>query len=253
MVTSTINGSSAEGSSDTIGALQKIDIQGYISDYSGNKLNSFSGEIAITVYDKETTMKTLGNHENDANDPSPPMDFKVQENIIYKGNASVNSGDFTFSFVVPKDISYKLGNGKIMYYAKNELEDAHGAFENFIIGGSSEQTIVDNEGPDIQLFMDSPEFASGDKTGKNPTLLAYLSDENGINTVGTGIGHDITAILDDNYSNVLVLNKFYLSNIDDYTSGVVEFPMQNLSVGKHKLTLKAWDVANKPSEATLEF
>lgn len=247
VVTSSINGHDANAAPDTIGALQSIAIAGFISDNTGSKLTNFSGEITLTVYDKEVMMKTLGNGGE------TPMDYKVQENIIYQGLASVNKGDFSFSFVVPKDISYNIGEGKIVYYAKNEVVDAHGAFENFVIGSSSDDIISDNIGPDVQLYMDSPDFTSGDRTSKNPTLLAFLSDENGINTVGTGIGHDITAILDDDFSNVLVLNNFYQANIDDYTSGMVRFPMKNLAVGNHKLRLKAWDVANNSSEAEIEF
>ncbi|HKI88161.1 MAG TPA: type IX secretion system sortase PorU [Draconibacterium sp.] len=246
VVTSTINQQNASEMSDTIGALQTITISGYISDYKGNKLDNFSGEITPTVLDKAVMMKTLGNAGG------TPMDFKVQENVIYKGVASVKNGDFSFSFVVPRDISYNLGKGKIVYYADNGIVDAHGAFDNFVIGGSGSQ-ISDNQGPEIQLYMDSEDFVSGDKTSKNPILLATLSDENGINTVGTGIGHDITAILDDDYSNVLVLNKYYQANIDDYTSGVIQYPMKNLSVGKHTLKLKAWDVANNSTEVEIEF
>ncbi len=101
--------------------------------------------------------------------------------------------------------------------------------------------------------MDSPSFTSGDITSKSPTLLASLSDENGINTVGNGIGHDITAVLDDDYSNVIVLNNFYQSNLDDFRSGTISFPFQDLEVGKHTLKLKAWDVANNSSEVEIEF
>jgi hypothetical protein len=246
VVTSTINQQSITEKPDTIGALQKITITGYISDYFGNKLDNFSGEITPTVLDKAVMMKTLGNAGG------TPMNFKVQENVIYRGVASVQNGDFSFSFVVPRDISYNIGKGKVVYYADNGQVDAHGAFENFVIGGSGSQ-ISDNQGPQIQLFMDSENFVSGDKTSKNPTMLAILSDENGINTVGTGIGHDITAILDGDYSNVLVLNNYYQANIDDYTSGVLQYPFKNLSVGTHTLKLKAWDVANNSTEVEIEF
>ena len=107
-----------------------------------------------------------------------------------------------------------------MYYAQNNDVDAHGAFDNFMIGGLSDETVEDNMGPEIELFMDSQDFISGDKTSKNPTLLAFLSDENGINTAGTGIGHDITAVFDDDYSNVMVLNNYYQADINNYKSGV---------------------------------
>ena len=83
-------------------------------------------------------------------------------------------------------------------------------------------------------------------------MQAYLSDENGINTAGTGIGHDITAVLDDDYSNVLVLNNYYQADINNYKSGVVKFPFKNLTPGKHRLTLKAWDIAKCMKRPTLE-
>ena len=103
------------------------------------------------------------------------------------------------------------------------------------------------------MYMDNTNFVSGGETGKSSTLLAYLSDENGINTVGTGIGHDITAVLDDDYSNVMVLNNYYKADKNGFTNGIIEFPFQNLTVGKHHLILKAWDVANNSSEAEIEF
>jgi hypothetical protein len=246
VVTTSINGQDANQDPETIGTLEKITVSGYVADYFGNKLDNFSGEIIPTVFDKEVEMKTLGNGGQ------TPITFKVQENVIYKGRASVNNGDFSFEFVVPKDISYSLGEGKIVYYADNGMEDAHGAFSNFIIGGSGSE-ISDNQGPEIQLYMDSQQFKSGDRTSKNPTLLAYLSDANGINTVGTGIGHDITAVLDNDYSNVYILNNYYQAEKDDYTSGTVQFPFRDLEVGVHTLKLKAWDVANNSSEAEIEF
>ena len=246
IVTSTINQKDAEVNRETLGALQKVTITGYVADAFGAKIDNFNGELIPTVYDKQVIMETLGNNGE------TPVRFKVRENIIYKGKSKVTNGDFSISFVIPKDISYNIGEGKIVYYADNGEEDAHGAFTNFDIGGSG-STVTDNKGPEIELFLDSPAFESGDKTGKNPLLLANLSDENGINTVGTGIGHDITAVIDNDYSNVLVLNNYYQSNTDDYTSGSISFPIKGLSVGKHTLKLKAWDVANNSTEVEIEF
>lgn len=247
IVTSTVNGESAETTNDTIGALDKITIEGYVVDHEGNKVTDFNGNISHTVYDKEEEVQTLGNSSN------PVFTYQVQNNIIYTGTSTVTDGIFSFSFVVPKDISYEIGNGKIVFYADDgEADDANGVFSNFSIGGSG-SNITDNDSPDIELYMDSKSFKSGDETSANPTILAYLSDENGINTVGTGIGHDITAVLDGDYTDVMVLNNYYQANIDDYTSGTLEYPLSDLEVGDHTLTLKAWDVANNSSEAEIEF
>ncbi len=244
--TNTINDHDASNAPDTIGALQKITVTGYVGDEFGNKFSDFSGNIIPTIFDKATVLETRGNAGQS------PFSFKMQDNIIYKGLAEVSNGDFSFSFVIPKDISYSIGKGKIMYYADNGETDAHGSFDNFLIGGQGSQ-IADNQGPKIELYLDSPEFISGDKVSKNPTLLAYLSDENGINTVGSGIGHDITAVLNDDYSRVIVLNNHYQANIGDFTSGIVRYPLRNLPEGKHTLKLKAWDVANNSAKAEIEF
>lgn len=247
VITTSVNGKDPETATDTMAALQKIEVDGYVSDYFGGKLGDFSGEVAITVYDKAVTLATLGNGGE------RPFNFKVQENIIYKGKAKVQNGDFNFSFVLPKDISYGTGTGKIVYYAKNGEADAHGAYNNFVIGGASGQSVSDKNGPEIELFIDNEDFLNGGKTSKNPLLIARLNDENGINTAGTGIGHDITAVLDNDYSNVMVLNNYYESEINDFTSGTLQFLLQDISPGTHTLRLKAWDVANNSSEAEIEF
>ncbi len=102
VATTSINGKDAVAETDTLGALQKINIEGNVTDFFGNILNDFSGEISVTVYDKEMTMSTLGNGGE------KPLNFKVQENIIYKGTAKAVNGVFSFGFVIPKDISYAL-------------------------------------------------------------------------------------------------------------------------------------------------
>jgi hypothetical protein len=40
--------------------------------------------------------------------------------------------------------------------------------------------------------------------------LACVTDNTGINSTGSGIGHDITVILDGEVVNTTVLNDFYL-------------------------------------------
>lgn len=245
--TETINGMASENFTETVSALEKITITGSITDYFGNIETDFNGTVIPIVYDKAIELETLGNAGQTT------MTFTMQDNIIYKGNVSVINGAFSFSFVVPKDISYSIDNGKIIYYADNGEIDANGAFDNFLIGGSSTTTIIDNEGPDIKMYMNNTDFKNGDKVGAAPLLIAEISDENGINTVGTGIGHDITAIIDGDNSTIYVLNDYYESDIDSYTSGKIVYPLNDLEPGKHSLTLKVWDVVNNSSEATIEF
>jgi hypothetical protein len=172
--------------------------------------------------------------------------------VIYKGLASVANGQFSFSFIVPKDISYNLGTGKIVYYAENGTDDANGAFVNFFIGGSS-SGFSDNQGPKVELYLEDESFVSGDETSRNPALIVYLNDENGINTVGAGFGHDIVAVLDGNVSKSIILNEYYKSDTNSYKSGKIEYLLKNLTEGEHTLKFKAWDVANNSTDVEVKF
>jgi hypothetical protein len=84
-------------------------------------------------------------------------------------------------------------------------------------------------------------------------LLLKLKDSSGLNTVGTGIGHDIVAILDDNTDNIFVLNDFYEAESGSYQEGTVKFPLPKLEDGLHTLKIRVWDVFNNVSEYILEF
>jgi hypothetical protein len=88
---------------------------------------------------------------------------------------------------------------------------------------------------------------------ENPTLLAILRDEGGINTTGAGIGHDLTAYMDNDRNNTFVLNNYYETDLDDYKKGRVMYPLNTIASGNHSLTLKAWDNYNNSSESKITF
>ena len=148
-------------------------------------------------------------------------------------------GIFHFKFIVPKDINYDFGNGKISLYAKGDIQDklcdALGHNLDMIVGGTSSEFTEDFEGPQIELFMNDTNFIFGGITDANPSLYAMLYDESGINTVSNGIGHDMLAIIDEESSNPIELNDFYESDINSYKSGIIDYPFNTLSEGKHTL------------------
>ena len=240
----------AEYKPDTLGALSRVQITGVIVDEAENIIEDFNGFIKPSVFDKAILTKTLAQDNG-----SYEVDYLTQKNIIFSGNASVTKGKFSFSFIIPKDINYQVGNGKISYYSlsENKMEDAGGYFNKFFIGGTSSNNIKDDKGPEIDLFLNSTSFVDGGLTHPDPVLIVHLMDENGINVVGNSIGHDIEAILDDNSKDIYVLNDFYTGVLDAPNQGEVRFPFKKLSEGSHKLSLKAWDVANNANEEILQF
>lgn len=249
VVTDSINGQDPALLTDTIKALSQVTVKGHIEDYNDQLISGFNGVLYPTVYDKPRTQTTLSNDGAE----SPPFDFETQTNKVYSGKASVTNGAFEFTFIVPKDINYSIDFGKISYYAENGTTDAFGYDTSFLIGGLDPNGIVDNEGPTIDLYINDESFVSGGITDETPILIADVFDENGINTVGNGVGHDIVAILDGETGNPLVLNDFYTADLDSYQSGQIRYNFSALEPGRHTLSLKVWDVNNNSSERSIEF
>lgn len=247
VITTHINGIPIEAAIDTLTALSQVEVKGYIQDNNSNVASGFDGTIYPLVYDKKNNLATLGN------DGSYIQTFKLQNSIIYKGKASVQDGEFSFTFNVPKDINYKYDFGKISYYAENGIIDANGYTNDLIIGGTNNEALEDSEGPKLRLFMNDTNFVDGGITNQNPVLLGLLDDFTGINSMGTGIGHDIKAVLDNNSQNPIVLNDFYEADLDSYQSGKVLYGLNNLTEGSHTLQLTVWDIYNNVSEAELNF
>ena len=235
---------------DSAKALGLVTISGEIQ-HNGVKLNNFNGIIYPKVYDKRRDFQTLGQDE------SPVFVFDLQKNLLFKGKSSVENGEFSFSFIVPKDINYDFGNGKISLYAKGDIQDqfcdALGHNLDMIVGGTSSEYTEDFEGPQIELFMNDTNFIFGGITDANPSLYAMLYDESGINTVVMVSDMICWLLLDEESSNPIELNDFYESDIDSYKSGIIDYPFSTLSEGKHSLTVKVWDVHNNSAEGVTEF
>jgi hypothetical protein len=240
---------------DTLKALSYTKLAGEVTDENGNVLSNYNGILTATVFDKQVNRQTLGNDGvTDLNGDLIIMDFTTLGEVLFKGQASIENGIFEIDFVVPRDVGIPVGNGKVSFYAQTDspLSDQAGANLDVAIGGINENAPEDNIGPVINLFMNDENFVSGGITNESPTLLAKLQDDNGINTA-SGIGHDITAIIDGDETNPIVLNDYYQANVDDYTNGVVSYAFRDLEPGPHTLTLKAWDVYNNSSIAEIQF
>ena len=247
VVTDSINGSPISLENDTLSALQWVRVSGHLENEDSLLMNDFSGMVYPRVFDKERVIETL------ANDGGTPFTFNARNNILYSGEATVNEGRFSFGFYIPKDINYAYGLGKISYYSNNQEIDAHGSYEDFIVGGVGTDNVEDHENPVIELFMNDTFFTSGGITDGNPELLAYVSDNYGINATGNGIGHDLTATLNEDRINAVILNEFYQANANSYNSGVIRYPYSKLEPGAYTVTVKIWDIHNNSSESNLDF
>ena len=230
---------------DTLKALDTIKLTGEVLNENETLDAGFNGQLEATAFDKESVKSTLGNR-------TPVMQYTERDDAIFRGLATVKDGRFELNFVVPKNISYNFGLGKISLYAVNEDQqvDANGANLEFAVGGSGTGT-VDNSPPNIKLFINDTTFHDGSITGKNIVLLARLDDESGINLSKQGFGQGIMAVLDNDQK--FELNDYYINKPDSYKTGWVTFPINDLSIGSHAIKLTAWDTHNNSSESEITF
>lgn len=241
---------------DTLKALGTAKVEGQIVDLQGNFLPGFNGKIIAKVYDKPLTSKTLGlyntkdNHNAD-NPYNEQISYQQQNSLIFQGEMEVKDGKFEFSFIVPKDIRYEYGLGKIIYYAYSDSMDADGSY-SMVVGGFSETAVLDTQPPVVKLRLDGPD-SRGLTVGVAPTLYAEISDSFGINTTGSGLGHDMTLVIDGDERNPLVVNDLFLYDLGSYRSGTLSYLLNNLQAGRHTAKLKVWNINNVSATATLTF
>lgn len=231
--------------SDTLKALSKIIIEGEVR-RDGALNENFNGILTATLKDKEFNFNTLG-------DENPVFTYKDRSNTLFRGQASVSNGTFQLEFILPKNIAYQVGYGKLSLYAMNPKKDtdAIGGSTNFKIGESELDNGSDKSSPEIKLYMGDTTFINGGIVSSNTQLVARLSDASGINIANYGIGNSLMAILDND--KIFEIGEFYIADIDDFTKGTITFPIENLEPGKHTIEIKAWDTFNNPASGTISF
>lgn len=235
---------------DTATVLSEVTIKGEIQNSEGEKLTHFNGTLFPIVFDREGQYRTLAN-DNEGTEVA----FTQQKNILYKGRCEVTDGQFEYKFIVPRDVAYSYDYGKLSHYARSNdsPDDASGNYRNILFGGYNEDASEYSDRPTVRLYLNDSTFRDGGITDSNPSIFAILSDSAGINSVGSGLGHDITATLDNNGANIMVLNDFYETDFHNPKNGYINYKLTDLTPGPHTLTLKAWNIFNLSGSDTITF
>ncbi len=231
---------------DTLGALDRVMIEGYIENQWGDIAEDFSGVVDVTIYDKPRIALTLANDRG-----SFVKEYESQNSIIYRGASKVSDGRFEIDFRVPIDIDYTFGSVKISYHAiSDDAVAATGFNEQLAIYGSSESSFADDEGPNIAIYLNTRNFINGSEVPKSSLMIVDLTDESGLNLSSAGIGHEMTAVLD---GRIIILNDFFTPSLSDPFGGSIYMNLEDLTEGRHTLEVKAFDVFNNVGTAKIDF
>ena len=229
---------------DTLKAFSVVELKGSIRKRglptTTNLFSDFDGILEVEIYDKPITKTTLNNDGSNAFIP-----YTVESSIIFKGQVTVEKGLFKLKFAVPKDISYSIGKGRALFYAKNQFTDATGSW-SFTIGGSEEVLNIDTLGPAVKAYMNDTFFVSGETVLTDAVFVAKVHDQNGINSTGAGIGRDMLVTLDPNTDEekTFIVNDYFQYLPNSFQTGIINFPIKGLTPGKHKIEVKVWDIFN---------
>ena len=248
IVVEEFNGTAAdEASSASAGSLLKV--SGYVAGRDGRLASDFGGTLYSTLFD---SAEEVGTRDNSG---LGSYVYTAYKKTLFSGSDSISGGRFSITIPVPMDISYSNEHGALNLFAVDSAKVcmAQGRFANFTVGGTAEEFMNDGKGPEISLYLDTPSFADGDEVSSTPCLWAELYDENGINTIGSGVGHDMVAIIDNSPNHTYNLNTLYTPAVGDYRRGTVMLPLDVLDEGEHSLILRAWDLYNNSSTARISF
>lgn len=238
-----------------IKAGSKAVIKGHVvSSASENGVNaSFNGIVNITVKDAKEKM---AGRMNDTSDEGTNKSYVYYDHIktIFSGSDSIRSGRFSVPFAVTKDINYSDAKGLITAFgiSSDGKTTANGSSDSFIVGGSEELS-TDSFGPSVYCYLNSPGFTNGDDVNPTPYFVAEISDEDGLNTSGNGIGHDLQLVIDEDPMKTYKLNDNFSFEFGSYTKGTTFYNIPELEEGPHVLKFTAWDIMNNPSVSTLKF
>ena len=246
VVIDSVNGKPVSTGRQILAAGSSVRISGHVEGQS----DAFNGVATITVYDKE---ETIVGHKYDP-DASSAITFKDRPNIVYSGSDSISNGRFSFTFTIPLDVSYSDETGLMSVFVVNDTktQSGHGNYEDFVLSGTDK---IDNDGigPSIYCYLNNESFNNGGKVNATPFFVARLTDKDGINAAGNGIGHDLELIIDGQMNRTYHLNEYFTYDFGDYRNGTVGFSIPELSDGQHKLLFRAWDMLNNSSTAELTF
>lgn len=232
---------------DTVKALDKITVHGKVVNTRGQRIEHFDGTVKLKLFDKSESKTTLGN------DGGEVFTYRSRDNVLFSGNSRVSEGSFKSEFIVPKEVLPEVDKGKLFYFGKDKNSLVQDHFSNFYVGGYAERQLNDNQGPEIEVYMNDQDFVSGGITNEDPVLYAKLKDSSGINVSSAGIGHDLVMVFDKNSRDKRILNRYYNAEKDSYRKGEVRYQMSGLEKGEHELMLKAWDINENSSTAGMEF
>ncbi len=236
-----------DGIADSIRARETVEITGNFNEniFNSAQIMVFEPKHKI-IYEN---FDYLANPDDDDSEHYT-VHYTQNGNKLYNANVSLNAGEYSAEFIVPDDI-YAGEDGRILTYVNGEDSD----FINTLTSINTSDVAIDgvaNDGPpQVQIWLDSKTFQTGDYVSTNPLLMATISDENGINILGSA-GRKMLVQIDESQEFIDVTDGFVYDE-NSYTKGELTWQLNEISEGEHSLLLIVFDNLNLPKVTDVTF
>ena len=231
---------------DTLISGNKYTIYGSITN-KGVLQSNVTSQLELIIYDIVKNKKTLANQSTSMSVP-----IAVQENILFKGKASIVNGEFKIDFILPLQNVNSSSSIRLSLATIDTNSVTNLIIDSIYIKPSTQLNNMDSVGPKLISFLNEPSFKKGGWAMPNSILFVNLSDSSGIQTSGNSLGHDLSIWI-DNDPVPIIINNYFIADMDTYKSGKVQYALPTLSVGTHRILIKAWDLFGNSNTDTLLF
>lgn len=235
-------------------ARSKVKVKGRVTDADGALLADFNGRVVPTVFDAERAITTYG-HPSVGEDDGKVITYNDRKNRLFTGSFAVKGGLWEATVIIPEEIDNNYSPALLNMYAySDDLREANGATTQFYVYGYADDS-EDRDTTDPEILgigLNSYMFRDGGIVNSSPLFVAKVRDDSGINISSSGIGKQMTLIVDGRRVYEDLVDQF-TPDPDDYLAGEVQYTIPTLDDGDHQLMFTVWDNAGNNTSRTLNF
>lgn len=249
-----INGQNANSTAVTnIPVGGKVTFSGYVNATEAAQTpdTNFNGTLYATLFAPKQHIVCKGYGNSSAAD----YQYDDYTQTLFEGKVKVSAGRFTIETIIPRGTTFSPNKCLLSLYTEQDSTKAHynGQFSNFCINSSTQLAQADTLGPNVYLYIGTPDFPDGGIIGTSATLYASVTDSTGISMMTGNLGHDMELWFDGRRDQSLVVNDYFTFDYGSYMQGTLQYPLSALQVGRHTASLRVWDVFGNATTATLTF
>lgn len=243
----------SESSFNEVAVGSRVRFSGFVQDTANVAQcdTAFNGTVYAALYGPQQKITCKGEGNTTAN----PLTYSDYSQPLYEGSVDVHNGRFTIETIIPRGTQLSTSSALLSLYgvSADGQREVNGSFTRFCISSSASPEVADSLGPNIYMYLNTPDFPDGATVGSSSTLYATVTDSTSISVMSGNMGHNMSLWFDNDRDNQLAVNEYFTFSSGSYRDGWLEYPLSGLTPGRHTAHLQVWDAYGNSSLAQLSF